>query len=145
MLSLIPQKSYKISRENINYLFVMNKKERAAFRLKNLLNTALNSLDFNDINNQRMLISFSVCVAIITVAQPVFAVGTGLEWADRLGNKFLHYSQSIGQWVCVIKAIAVLIQSVSQDTLSKCWKNIVGYGVAAVALHIIPEVFFSLR
>lgn len=142
---LVPEKTYQFNKENINYLFDMTKKEKAAFKFKKFINKEIENIDFSDIQNQRIFISFSICVALISLSHPVFAFGTGLEWADNIGNTFLHYAQAVGAWVCIIKAIIALIQAVAQDNFSRCWKNILGYAIASLAIYKIPGIFFSLK
>lgn len=142
---LIPEKSYQFNKESVDYLFNMTRQEKAAFKIKRLINREFNKIDFSNIQNEKIFISFSICVALISIAHPAFAVGTGLEWADTIGNTFLHYAQAVGMWTCVIKAILRLIQAVAQDTVSMCWKNIIGYAIAGLAIYKIPNIFFTLK
>ncbi|AKN32358.1 hypothetical protein Ccar_16405 [Clostridium carboxidivorans P7] len=142
---LIPEKTYQFNKENINYLFNMDAKDRTIYNINRLIDKESKNIDFTDLNDLRIIISFGVFITLVTSYCPVFAVGTGLQWADGIGNTFLHYSQAVGMWVCVIKAILTLIQAVVQDTVSACWKNIIGYAIAGLAIYKIPNIFFTLK
>lgn len=143
---LLDQKqTYAFTSENFNYLFKMDKKEQMAFRLKDKIDKNLVKIDFTDLNNQRVYKSITFCVSILMMAQPVFATGTGVAWIDNIGNFFLRYARAAGYWVCIVRAIMVIVEAVSKDELGKCWKKVVGYGIAFASLYWIPEIFDSIR
>lgn len=105
--------------------------------------------EYNHINkllNNKKLFNFTATMlGILMYSIPVIAeISTGVPWADKIGNLFLHYSNAVCMWVCIIKAMLTIIQSVSQDNMQGLWKKLIGYGVAAFACKLIPEIFTGI-